>query len=59
VAEFMNHRFIDIHSCGINCLNRLNYIEDSVHPNYAGAELMSRPFISFLKNEEPRKVLYT
>ena len=41
VAEMLNIPVMDTWSCGINGFNRVQYIEDTVHPNADGYNLMA------------------
>lgn len=53
VADYLGLPFVNVHGCGINPYNRTKYIADSVHPNDAGGELISRPVISFFESHKP------
>lgn len=52
VAKFMSVDYIDIHSCGINAINRDTYIgaSDPVHPNETGGKLIARKVLAFFNS---------
>ena len=43
--------FIDLHSCGINYWNSSKYLDDELHPNFAGATLIKNKVKSRLLND--------
>ena len=54
VAEFMNVEYCDTWSCGINNWNRVDMIEDSVHPTQTkGTDKIAIKLIGTLKTIEP------
>lgn len=46
-AEWLSVAYVDMWSCGINQLNRATYIQDSVHPNAAGGQLIARKLMEY------------
>ena len=46
-AEWLSVGFVDVWACGINQLNRSNYIEDTVHPNAAGGKLIAQKVMEY------------
>lgn len=49
VGSELNIEVCDTWSCGINGFNRLDYIADTVHPNFDGAKLIADYMIHYLK----------
>ena len=49
VANKFSCEFIDVFNCGINFINWSKYIPDKIHPNDAGATLISNKIIEHLK----------
>lgn len=44
-------------TCGINGLNRTTYIQDAIHPNEAGAEMLARAVCAGLINIYPKNCI--